>query len=262
MIARWFLYVLICGITLAAQSASTCPTDTAALAHVTNTAAGVTADYAGYTFLTVSGLNMPTGTRAISALPPGGVLTKTMGGVTVLVNGLPAYLFSYTTQQILFLLPRIQPNSCLTLYVEANGVVQFQAQFFANATAPGMFTYADGQTIIASHADWSLVTTAAPAHSGEWISLWAAGLGLTNPDFEQSQTAVFSAELADKASFSVLLNGLPVDPSRIGYAGIAPGYAGLYQINVLLPPTTPVNPEIRLRTADNISPAGRFLAVQ
>ena len=60
----------------------------------------------------------------------------------------------------------------------------------------------------------------------------------------------------------VLLNGAPVDQSRIYYAGAAPGYAGLFQINLLLPDDAPSNPEIRIVTADQISPPQRYLPVQ
>lgn len=87
-------------------------------------------------------------------------------------------------------------------------------------------------------------------------------MGPTNPNFSQNQTPAFATELSGKADFAVLLNGTPVDGSRIGYAGMAPGFAGLYQINVLLPDNTPANPEIRLRTADNVSPAQKSLNVQ
>jgi len=154
------LFALAVG--LCAQPSSTCPTDSTVLGNIVNTATGASENYAGYTFLTISGLNMQTGSRSASPVPPGGTLPTTMGGVTVLVNAAATYLLSFTPQQILVLLPRLQPG-CLTLLVEANGTIQLQTQFYANATAPGLFTYADGQTVIASHTDWSLVTATARA---------------------------------------------------------------------------------------------------
>jgi uncharacterized protein (TIGR03437 family) len=55
-----------------------------------------------------------------------------------------------------------------------------------------------------------------------------------------------AAPLVPDAKLTILLDGVPVSASAIEYAGQAPGFAGLYQINFTLPPTTAANPEIRL----------------
>jgi uncharacterized protein (TIGR03437 family) len=46
-----------------------------------------------------------------------------------------------------------------------------------------------------------------------------------------------------------------VPTERIGYAGVAPGWGGLYQINVRLPDVAGVKPEIRIAVGDEASPA-------
>jgi uncharacterized protein (TIGR03437 family) len=61
--------------------------------------------------------------------------------------------------------------------------------------------------------------------------------------------------------FYVLLDGNVVDPSAIAYAGIAPGFAGLYQINLILPASTGSNPEIRIGIGDAIAKSGLHIPV-
>jgi len=53
-----------------------------------------------------------------------------------------------------------------------------------------------------------------------------------------------------------------VDPARVFYAGLAPGYAGLYQINVVLPEDLPSDPEIRVSVGSQSSPGGLKLPVR
>jgi uncharacterized protein (TIGR03437 family) len=46
------------------------------------------------------------------------------------------------------------------------------------------------------------------------------------------------------------------------YAGMTPGFAGLYQVNFFLPNPCPPNPQIQLAIGQQISAAGIMLAVQ
>jgi uncharacterized protein (TIGR03437 family) len=94
------------------------------------------------------------------------------------------------------------------------------------------------------------------------VAIWASGLGAVNPTVPSGQIPQTALEIQDKASFTVLLNGVPLDASRIEYVGVAPGYAGLYQLNIKLPSDVPPNPEIRIATGDLISPGQRYLNVR
>jgi uncharacterized protein (TIGR03437 family) len=64
------------------------------------------------------------------------------------------------------------------------------------------------------------------------------------------------------SDFVVLLDATAVPSGTVTYAGVAPGFAGLYQINMVLPSSTGANPELRIGLADSISPAGLRLPVQ
>jgi uncharacterized protein (TIGR03437 family) len=120
--------------------------------------------------------------------------------------------------------------------------------------APALFQV-NANTIIAVHADASLVTVDAPARPGEVVILYAAGLGRTNPDTINGQVATLAAPIRRLGDLTVTLSGVAVASSNIAYAGLAPGFAGLYQINLKLPDDFEPNPEIRVAFGDQVSPA-------
>ena len=115
---------------------------------------------------------------------------------------------------------------------------------------------------VAQHADGSLLAGDNPAHAGEWIVLYALGLGRTIGRLDDAQIPLLSGfplaslQIQRLSELKVLVNGTAADASRIWYAGLSPGFAGLYQINFQLPDTLDPNPEIRIALGDQISPAG------
>jgi uncharacterized protein (TIGR03437 family) len=124
--------------------------------------------------------------------------------------------------------------------------------------APALFQM-DSTNVIATHGNGPLVTKTSPAKRGEVVVLYATGLGATSPPSIPDQIPKVVAPLADMSTFQVLLNGTPVDGKSILYAGVTPGYAGLFQINLLLPMDAPENPEIRVTSYGVTSPSGRTL---
>jgi uncharacterized protein (TIGR03437 family) len=225
---------------------------------IANSAASIAGFYAPNTFISIYGQNLATVTKPLADVGSG-PLPVTLGGVVVLVNGLPANLWYVSPTLVNVLIPSYLVAGPATVQVVANGYAGLPVTLQLTATAPAIFP-ADATTVIATFLDGTLVTATAPARGGDWVVLWAGGLGPTNPPAVPNQLETIAARLA--APIQVLLNGVAVDPSRINYAGATPGYAGLFQINVLLPDDTPANPEIRVATTDQISPAQRYLPVQ
>src|SRR5260370_1379398 len=120
----------------------------------------------------------------------------------------------------------------------------------------------DAQTVIATRVDASLVTSNAPARPGDLIVLYATGLGDTVPPVIYANVAATAAPLKQLSDFKVLLDGVALDASLVLYAGIAPGFAGLYQINLRLPNGVGANPQIQIGLADALSPAGLTLPLK
>ena len=60
------------------------------------------------------------------------------------------------------------------------------------------------------------------------------------------------------SDLKVSLGGAAMEPWRIKYAGLTPGSAGLYQINLLLPDNPGTDPEIRVTAGDQTAAAGHL----
>ena len=116
---------------------------------------------------------------------------------------------------------------------------------------PGLFMFV-GRPII-THLDYKLVGRgefegSTPAHPGEYVVLFATGMGLTLPPVLAGQLPMFAAQTLAPVRVWVgerLLEGA----ASIQYSGQAPGLAGVYQINLLLPLDVPLgDPEIIVDT--------------
>jgi len=77
-----------------------------------------------------------------------------------------------------------------------------------------------------------------------------------------TEIPLYAGSIEHIATFQVLLNGTPLDAARVLYAGICPGWAGLYKIDLVLPADAGSNPEIRVAIGNRVSLAGLMLAVR
>jgi uncharacterized protein (TIGR03437 family) len=189
----------------------------------------------------------------------GGVLPTVLPstGARILVNGLPANPYYVSPTQINFLIPPNLLPGPATVQLVINGLAGPPISVALGAAAPALFQI-DRQNIIATHADGSLITPAASAKPGDVVVLYATGLGQTIPPMGYGELPSSAAPLQMLSRFQVFLDGNPVDASSIAYAGIAPGFAGLYQINLILPGSTGSNPDIRLAVGDAIGIADPY----
>ena len=204
---------------------------------------------------TIYGTNLSFSTHALTTADlDHGDLPLSLDGVTVYVNGIVANLFYVSPGQINFLVPYQIAASTATLYVIRNATAGPMVKVVIANTAPAFFQWS-GNIAVAQHADGTLISAAAPAQGGEVIVLFAAGLGRTSPDIAYGNVVKQAATILYAAQLQVLLNGAPSPAANILYAGVTPGFAGLYQINLKLPDVLPANPEIRVSIGTQISPA-------
>lgn len=231
---------------------------------IANSAASVTGLYAPNTFVTIYGQNLAYTTRALSASDvSNGTLPTVLGstGVRVLINNIPANIYYVSPTQVNLLVPTSLIPGPVILQLVVDSLAGPAIPIMLQSAAPSLFQ-SDATTILAEHLDYSVITASSPAMPGEVVVLYASGLGPTIPAAIPDQIPEQAATITPISSFTMLINGVAVDPSLIYYAGVTPAFAGLFQINVRLPANTLANPEIRIGYAGIMSPPGRILPVQ
>jgi uncharacterized protein (TIGR03437 family) len=180
------------------------------------------------------GTNLAASTASAAAVP----LPTTLAGTQVLVNGVAAPLFYVSPTQINFQMPAESVGASVSVVVVSAGINSLNATVNIAAAGPGIFTATSngqGQGAILNQ-DYSANSAQNPAAAGSVIQIFATGLGLTNPSMAAGQPAS-SSPLANTVSTPVVtINGVA---ASVGFSGLAPGFVGLYQVNVTVPPGTP-----------------------
>jgi uncharacterized protein (TIGR03437 family) len=200
-------------------------------AGVVNTAsfAPFTAGIVPGDFISLFGTNLAPGIATAYTVPY--PTTAGLDGVQVTVNGLPAPVQFVSPGQISALVPYAVGSSIAQIQVNNNGVLSNVVTTFVNLTAPGVFTVPPGGVGYGAvlHADYSLVTEQSPAQVGETVSVYLTGLGTTNPVIPDGSAGVVSQT---NNTIDVYIGGVE---ATVGYSGLAPQLAGLYQLNVTVP---------------------------
>lgn len=189
-------------------------------------------------FVTIFGSGLATGVFAPASLP----LPTQLGGVSVTVNGRLAPLSYVGPTQINILVPNATSEAFATFQVNNNNVKSNAVTLYTNFTAPGVFTSptpASGiGTAAVLHANYAPVTQASPAKTGETVLLYLTGLGSTTPVVPDGAAAPSSGlAKTDETIFLDLFdqNNKDVNVTSVPFSGLAPGFAGLYQINFVIP---------------------------
>ena len=225
-------------------------------ASIVNSATNIPGALAPNTIATIYGENLAYTTKAISpddiqnGLLPG-VLPGT--GVLVLIRNIPANIYFVSPKQINLLIPGNLLPGRAKLQLTLDGRAGPAVDITLGKAAPALFQL-DASAAIATKADGALVTWDEPASPGEIVVLYATGLGQTVPDTPYGQIPRTAAPIKRLSELCILLDGVAVERSKIAYAGVTPGYAGLYQINFWLPDNVGPDPEIRVALGEDISP--------
>jgi len=173
--------------------------------------------------------------------------------VRVYVQDQPVPLLYVGPSQVNFLISSAETAGPVKVRVVTEGITGPEITVTLVDAAPALFPnpIAAGY-VIAQDAKGNLLTPAVPAHAGDTVVIYATGLGRTSPNPAMGEIPNYAATMLALASLKVALNGVAVDPSLIKYAGLTPGSAGLYQINLYLPDGTGNDPEIQV-TAGNLT---------
>lgn len=178
----------------------------------------------------------------------GGQLGRSIAGLQVTVGGVPAPLFFANRDQVNVQIPfELGSAEDPEIVVSLNDVSSAPVRVMLATGAPGVFE--TGGTAIAVDGDGMLVTPTAPARSGEVIVVFVTGLGQTAPPLGTGVVPTASASASSE--IEVTIGGVA---ARVLYAGVTPGFVGLYQLNVEVPGDTPTGPqELAVSAAGRVS---------
>jgi uncharacterized protein (TIGR03437 family) len=215
-------------------------------------AADYSRDFAPGAIISIFGTNLASTTGGARSVP----LPTTLGdGTSVeLVNGgnvqsLP--LFYVSPGQINAELPYGLTASTVQLRVRTATGVSATDSLTIKPRAPKLFTVDLSGTgnVIATDPGFSVATQSSPVKPGDNIILWMNSLGETNPPVVAGNSAPGGpasspATIADPVT--VTIGG---KAATVTFAGAAPAYSGLYQVNVKAPfaaVTGPLNIQVTL----------------
>jgi uncharacterized protein (TIGR03437 family) len=175
----------------------------------------------------------------------GGQLPVEINYVRVYVQDEPVPLLFVSPGQVNFVMANEQNPGSVRVRVVSEGVSGPEAVVTLTDSAPTLFAGPNSYAL-ATDAAGKLLTADYPAHAGDIIVIYATGLGRTNPQPQSGEIPHYIAQMVALASLKIALAGKTVDPMLIKYAGISPGSAGLYQINLEVPAGTDPDPVIQV----------------
>jgi len=167
-----------------------------------------------------------------------------LDGTTVTIDGQSAFVDYISPGQVNAQVPsNITTGSQQVVVATALGV-SAPYSITVNPTQPGLLAPADFKVngaqylaaLLSDGVTYVLPTGAIsgvpsqPAHPGDTIILYGVGFGTVTPEIPAGEIVQQSNTLSNK--LQILLGG---KSATLSYAGLAPGYVGLYQFNVVVP---------------------------
>ena len=170
----------------------------------------------------MSGLPYPTSLGASSL---GG------SGVSVSVNGKAAPVFFVSPTQINFQVPWETAIGTASVTVSVAGGVSNAVSVPVVSAGPGLFL-SGRSAVVQNAADYSLNGPGRPAAAGSTIIAYLTGSGPVSPAADDGLAAPLTSLVYATASHSAAIGSAA---ATVSFAGLAPGWAGLVQVNVAVP---------------------------
>ena len=203
-------------------------------AGILNAASSVPAIAPG-TLIAIYGSNLAATTAQFSAAP----LPLLLGNTSVSINGTSAPLLYVSPGQVNAQVPYETKVGTAKLVVQSNGVPSPAVNFEVAATGPGVFTPQGSTHVLALNlADGNLNAAQTPARPGQYVTAYLTGQGLVeNPPAITGDVAPSSPPFPTPVAPVVVKIGSQI--AFVQFAGLAPGFVGLMQINVQIPDVPP-----------------------
>ena len=158
-----------------------------------------------------------------------------LAGTLVVLKGVALPLLYVGRNQINAMVPLdVAPNTSYQLFVQQGNKVAVPAEVLVAPVQPAIFSTngtGSGQGAIVNLSA-AVVDSANPAHSNDTILIFASGLGAVTPSVPSGTVSPANPPAQTQAQVQVSIGG---KPARVDFAGLAPAFFGLYQINAVVP---------------------------
>ena len=173
-----------------------------------------------------------------------GELPTTLGGVQVRINGKDCFVNYASSIQLNVLTPFDTASGSVSVeVVTAQGTVTATAVMAPVAPALFGYTVAGRFYAVAQIANTTIIVApvgtfgsapSRPAQAGDYLTLWALGMGSTNPAAPAGRVLDTAYPISDLSRVKMRFGSLD---APVSWAGLV--MAGLFQVNVLVPPAFP-----------------------
>ena len=185
--------------------------------------------------VSIFGASLADGTAAAGSAP----LPEQLGSTSVLLAGRALPLTFVSESQVNALIPyETSLNTTLQLVVQRANALSVPAAVQVFDSAPAILTATGtgtGQALVyraAADGSVSLADSRSPAEAGNVLVAYVVGLGAVTPAVASGSAAPTDTLSTVSGSASMTVGGVP---ATVRFAGLTPGFVGLYQVNATMP---------------------------
>jgi uncharacterized protein (TIGR03437 family) len=167
----------------------------------------------------------------------GGNLPTSLDGVSVTINGKPAYVEYVSPDVINVLAPPDGAVGPVNIIVTNNGTASAPFSATLQPFSPAFFQYTGTSYAIATRypdnaliGNPSVIPGTVAAKPGDILTLWGTGFGATDPDTASGKVVTIAG--AARIPPTVTVGGVP---ATLVSAVLSPGSVGLFQVAIQLP---------------------------
>jgi uncharacterized protein (TIGR03437 family) len=166
---------------------------------------------------------------------PGGLPLQTaFDGTSLIVGPYQAPLYYVSNNQVNVQFDtELTPNQQYPVIAVLNGALSVPVMTDISPIQLGVAAQDNGLVIAQHGVGSAYITEASPAKQGEVVVIYLSGMGATSPAVQSGQPAPGGPNLAKAVvQPTVTLDG---QAATVQYAGLTPGFVGLYQVNFVVP---------------------------
>ena len=167
-------------------------------------------------------------------------LMDQLGSTSVTLSGRSLPLLYVSANQVNVAIPYdVTVNSAQQLVVERGNAVSVPVPLAVFSSEPTILTATgsgSGQGLIFwvdAKGNSGEAVAATPATAGDVLVIYAVGLGAVTPAISVENGAPSTTLIQTETPVTVTIGG--VTATSVPFAGLTPGYVGLYQVNVVMP---------------------------